>query len=176
MAILFIFLSGIMFLNCIVLMLLILVQVPKKEAGAGMAFGGSAADALFGAGSGTALTTITKYSAGIFFGAALLMAIMASHITPAGSNAFQNALNKTGALPGQTAPPLMPATASNSDMLQIPSTPTPAAASNSAASPTAPPAAPPLEAPTAPSAAPPVAPPVAPPAAVVPAPNPATNK
>jgi len=176
MAILFIFLSGIMFLNCIVLMLLILVQVPKKEAGAGMAFGGSAADALFGAGSGTALTTITKYSAGIFFGAALLMAIMASHITPAGSNAFQDALSKTGALPGQTPPPLMPATASNSDMLQIPSTPTPAAASNSAASPTAPPAAPPLEAPAAPSTARPVAPPAVPPAAAVPAPKPATNK
>jgi len=180
MAILFIFLSGIMFLNCFVLMLLILVQVPKKEAGAGMAFGGSAADALFGAGSGTVLTTITKYSAGIFFGAALLMAIMASHITPAGSNAFKDALAKPGLVPGQTVPPLVPVTATNGNMLQIPSTTTPPASSNSAVPPTAPPVVPPTTLPVAPPVTPPtalpVAPPAAPPAAAIPAPNPATNK
>jgi preprotein translocase subunit SecG len=165
MPILFIFLSGIMFLNCLVLMLLILVQVPKKEAGAGMAFGGSAADALFGAGSGTALTTITKYSAGIFFGAALLMAIMAAHITPAGTGTFEDILTKPGALPGQTAPPLLPATATNNALLQIPSAATPGASSSS----TVPP-------PAAVPAAPPAAVPTAPPAAVVPASKPATNK
>jgi protein translocase SecG subunit len=172
MAVLFIFLSGIMFLNSIVLILLILVQVPKKEAGAGMAFGGSAADALFGAGSGTALTTITKYSAGIFFGAALLMAIMAAHIGPAGANAFKDILTKPGALPGQTAPPLLPPAATNNNLIQLPSTATPApanptapaASSNSALAPVAPPA------------APPAAPPVAPPAAEAPSPAPATNK
>ena len=78
------FLSAILFLDCIVLILLVLLQLPKKEAGAGMAFGGAATDALFGAGSGNALTTITKYSAGIFFGVALLMAIITSHLAPAG--------------------------------------------------------------------------------------------
>ena len=44
-----------------------LVQLPKKDAGAGMAFGGGAADALFGAGSGNVLTKITKWATGIFF-------------------------------------------------------------------------------------------------------------
>ena len=55
-----------MFLDCILLVLLVLLQLPKKEAGAGMAFGGAATDALFGAGSGNVLTKITKYVAGHF--------------------------------------------------------------------------------------------------------------
>jgi preprotein translocase subunit SecG len=53
-------------LICLFLILLVLVQLPKKDAGAGMAFGGGTADALFGAGSGNALTKITKYTAGVF--------------------------------------------------------------------------------------------------------------
>ena len=53
--------------DCLLLGLLVLVQLPKKEAGVGMAFGGGAADALFGAGSGTALTKLTKYCAIVFF-------------------------------------------------------------------------------------------------------------
>jgi len=59
--------------NCVVLILLILIQLPKKDAGAGFAFGGGAADALFGAGSGNALTKITKWAAGIFFALALML-------------------------------------------------------------------------------------------------------
>lgn len=54
-------------LDCIVLVLLVLIQLPKKEAGAGVAFGGGATDALFGAGSGNVLTKITKYAATVFF-------------------------------------------------------------------------------------------------------------
>ncbi len=46
--------------NALLLVLLVLVQLPKKDAGAGMAFGAGTADALFGAGSGNALTKITK--------------------------------------------------------------------------------------------------------------------
>ena len=42
-----------------------LVQLPKKDAGAGMAFGAGTADALFGAGSGNLLTKITGWAAGI---------------------------------------------------------------------------------------------------------------
>jgi len=49
------------------LILLVLVQLPKKDAGTGVAFGGAAADALFGAGSGNVLTKITKWSAVVFF-------------------------------------------------------------------------------------------------------------
>ncbi|HUA67501.1 MAG TPA: preprotein translocase subunit SecG, partial [Candidatus Saccharimonadales bacterium] len=60
-------LTALLVLNCLVLILLVLIQLPKKDAGAGMAFGGGAADALFGAGSGNALTKITKYATVIFF-------------------------------------------------------------------------------------------------------------
>src|SRR6185369_17493517 len=45
----------IMLLDCLALILLVLIQLPKKEAGAGLAFGAGATDALFGAGSGTVL-------------------------------------------------------------------------------------------------------------------------
>jgi preprotein translocase subunit SecG len=65
-------------LNCLLLILLVLVQLPKKDAGAGIAFGGGAADALFGAGSGNALTKITKWAAGIFLGLSLVLGWMQS--------------------------------------------------------------------------------------------------
>src|SRR5271156_3085890 len=78
--ILFILFSIVMFLDCVLLVFLVLLQLPKKEAGmGGTAFGGAATDALFGAGSGNVLTKITKYVAGIFFGLAILMALLAAH-------------------------------------------------------------------------------------------------
>jgi preprotein translocase subunit SecG len=66
-------------LDCLVLMLLVLIQLPKKEAGMGQAFGGGATDALFGAGSGTALTKMTKYTAGAFFVLTLLISMIYGH-------------------------------------------------------------------------------------------------
>ena len=45
-------LTFILVINSGLLILLVLVQLPKKDAGAGMAFGAGTADALFGAGSG----------------------------------------------------------------------------------------------------------------------------
>jgi preprotein translocase subunit SecG len=66
-------LTALLVLNCLVLILLVLIQLPKKDAGAGMAFGGGAADALFGAGSGNALTKITKWATVIFFVMALFL-------------------------------------------------------------------------------------------------------
>ena len=54
MSLLIAFLTFILVVNCLLLILLVLVQLPKKEAGAGVAFGGGATDALFGAGSGNA--------------------------------------------------------------------------------------------------------------------------
>ena len=60
--------------NCVLLILLVLVQLPKKDAGAGLAFGGGAADALFGAGSGNALTKITKWATVVFVLMALSLA------------------------------------------------------------------------------------------------------
>jgi preprotein translocase subunit SecG len=73
-------LTVLLVLNCLLLILLVLIQLPKKDAGAGMAFGGGATDALFGAGSGSALTKITKYATGIFFALALFLSYLESHL------------------------------------------------------------------------------------------------
>ncbi len=87
MNLLLIFLSILMFLDCVILVCLVLLQLPKKEAGAGIAFGAAATDALFGAGSGNVLTKITKYVSGAFFGLALIMAMLSAHISNEGTGA-----------------------------------------------------------------------------------------
>lgn len=63
-------------LICLLLGLLVLIQLPKKEAGLGMAFGAGAVDTLLGAGGGSALTKITKWVGGIFLGLCVLLAWM----------------------------------------------------------------------------------------------------
>ncbi len=63
-------------INCVLLILLVLIQLPKKDAGAGLAFGGGAADALFGAGSGNVLTKVTKWAVVVFFVMALILGYM----------------------------------------------------------------------------------------------------
>lgn len=78
------FLTAIMVLDCIFLVLLVLVQLPKKEAGMGQAFGGAATDALFGAGSGNVLTKATKWGAGIFFGLAIALTVMGTYKATSG--------------------------------------------------------------------------------------------
>jgi len=68
-------LTVVLFLNCLFLILLVLVQLPKKEAGLGTAFGGGATDALFGAGAGNVLTKLTKWNAIIFLFLCLLLSL-----------------------------------------------------------------------------------------------------
>jgi preprotein translocase subunit SecG len=80
--------------DCLVLILLVLIQLPKKEAGMGQAFGGGATDALFGAGSGTALTKLTKYTAGIFFVMTLLISMLHGHQARARSGDLRNILTR----------------------------------------------------------------------------------
>ena len=105
MSILYIFLSLLMFLDCLILILLVLLQLPKKEAGAGMAFGGGATDALFGAGSGNVLTKITKYAGGAFFILAIVMAMVAARQTKiSGGEALTKALSQQS--PISTGAPL----------------------------------------------------------------------
>ncbi len=72
-------LTLVLVLDCLFLTLLIMVQLPKKEAGLGQAFGGAATDALFGAGSGNALTKMTKYATAIFLVLTLLISILNTH-------------------------------------------------------------------------------------------------
>ncbi|MCS1410453.1 MAG: hypothetical protein M2R45_03646 [Verrucomicrobia subdivision 3 bacterium] len=70
------FLTFILVVICAILMVLILVQLPKKDAGAGLAFGGGTAEAIFGAGASTPLAQITKYCAGIFLALALALSAL----------------------------------------------------------------------------------------------------
>ena len=70
------FLTVLLILDCVLMMLLVLIQLPKKEAGLGTAFGSGATDALFGAGTGNVLTKITKYTAAFFLGLSLLLSII----------------------------------------------------------------------------------------------------
>jgi len=94
-------LTFVMVIVCLALIFLVLIQLPKKEAGAGVAFGGGATDALFGAGSGNVLTTATKYAAGAFFILAIIVGLLQSRY--AGNARLTSDLEK--ALQQQTTQP-----------------------------------------------------------------------
>jgi len=80
-------LTFILVLNCLLLILLVLVQLPKKDAGAGLAFGGGAADALFGAGSGNVLTKVTKWATVVFLAMAVVIGMLQDKLHKTGSAA-----------------------------------------------------------------------------------------
>src|SRR5277367_6576274 len=111
-------LTFLIIVNCALLILLVLIQLPKKDAGAGLAFGGGAADALFGAGSGNALTKITKWATGIFFALAIILGHEQNELHRTDSSAFIQKVQQQ-----QSQPPMTPATQ--------PSVPTAAATTNS---------------------------------------------
>src|SRR5580693_4149417 len=98
--------------NCAVLILLVLVQLPKKDAGAGLAFGGGAADALFGAGSGNALTKITKWGTVVFIVLALALGYLQDslHSKDTDVTDFMKKVNQKQASPA-SMPAAMPAPA-----------------------------------------------------------------
>lgn len=108
-------LTFLLVINCAVLILLVLVQLPKKDAGAGLAFGGGAADALFGAGSGNALTKITKYATIVFFGLALAIGIMQDRAHRGNAAAFEKQVDQIQMqTPAATPPaPIQPAAPKN---------------------------------------------------------------
>src|SRR5690242_9873820 len=99
MMILIVFLTVVLIIDCLFLMLLVLVQLPKKEAGMGQAFGGAATDALFGAGSGNALTKMTKYATGIFFILTLTISILFGQHAKSRGGALERELQKANATP-----------------------------------------------------------------------------
>ena len=116
-------LTVVLVLDCVVLVFLVLIQLPKKDAGAGLAFGGAATDVLFGAGSGNVLTKVTKYAAGGFFVLALVLSIMQRVYHTRTTSAFQEGLTKP------------------SPAASMPATPAPAAPSPAPSAPVAKPAA-----------------------------------
>jgi preprotein translocase subunit SecG len=93
--------------DCLLLGLLILIQLPKKEAGVGVAFGGGATDALFGAGSGNALTKLTKYTATAFFALVIVLSILKVNQRNFSSSELKEYLEKTPA----SAPAMPPVSA-----------------------------------------------------------------
>ena len=104
------FLTFVLILNCLLMILLVLVQLPKKEAGMGQAFGGAATDALFGAGSGNALTKMTKYATGVFFVLTLSLSILNAQQSKAKRSQFEREFQKAGKqaeVPVRTAAPLV---------------------------------------------------------------------
>lgn len=86
---------------CAILIVLILAQLPKKDAGAGLAFGAGTAEAIFGAGAGTPLAQITKYCAGIFLGLALTLSALNAYR----SNQGERLLDEEAARQAAGAPP-----------------------------------------------------------------------
>jgi preprotein translocase subunit SecG len=101
-------LTLILLLNSLLLILLVLVQLPKKDAGAGLAFGGGTADALFGAGSGNALTKITKWGTVAFIVIALVLGYLQDSVHR-GENNSSDFLKSVGQKQMQTAVPAQPA-------------------------------------------------------------------
>jgi len=123
-------LTFLLVVNCLLLILLILMQLPKKDAGAGMAFGGAAADALFGAGSGNLLTQTTRYASIVLFVLALGLGFVEDRLYNQNSGAeFEKAVQQKqteppAALP-TAAPASLPVTTPTNNLLLPPVTPPP---------------------------------------------------
>jgi len=101
-------LTFILIVNCGILALLILVQLPKKDAGAGLAFGGGTADALFGAGSGNALTKITKWATFVFIALAVILGALQTHLSHGNQNAFEQAVEQQQQMHAPAQPQIAP--------------------------------------------------------------------
>jgi preprotein translocase subunit SecG len=129
-------LTAVLVLDCLLLILLVLVQLPKKEAGAGLAFGGGAADALFGAGAGNPLTKITKYAAVTFFGLLIVISLLQKSNDSGGTDDFRSRVDQESkqALPPAAAPVAStPAAAPSVNLLTSTNVAAPAVASTNAA-------------------------------------------
>ncbi len=106
-------LTAVLVVDCLLLILLVLVQLPKKEAGAGLAFGAGAADALFGAGAGNPLTKITKFAAIAFFALLILIALFQKGVHGEKLDKFKSGVEAENKQSGvlQPAPAVVPAVA-----------------------------------------------------------------
>jgi len=104
-------LTVVLVLDCVLLILLVLIQLPKKEAGAGVAFGGAATDALFGSGTGNVLTKATKWATITFFALLLVIGILQNRVYNKDSKRFKQAVEEQSKGGGLTPPVAAPATA-----------------------------------------------------------------
>jgi protein translocase SecG subunit len=127
-------------LNSLLLILLVLVQLPKKDAGAGLAFGSGAADALFGAGSGNALTKITKWGTVVFIAVTILVGWIQDSAQQAGNNTStflkevnQKQMQTPAPAPAPAVPQSSAQPSANGGLSAAPLTANPAASQNSGA-------------------------------------------
>ena len=120
MSILITLLTTVLVLNCFFLVLLILIQLPKKESGSGLAFGGGALDMALGAGAGNVLTRFTKYSASLFLILCLVLAVIGNN---GNRSALQSGLSEApkAANLEVTKPPTAPGTPGPADT-EVPAT------------------------------------------------------
>ena len=132
-------LTTVLVLNCFFLVLLILIQLPKKESGSGLAFGGGTLDMALGAGAGNVLTKLTKVSASLFLLLCLVLAVIGGTDKGGLSERLAGdgapADDTTPANPGLTAP--AEATGKAEDTAPSPPAPTPAPTAPEAATPPA---------------------------------------
>ena len=121
MSILIPILTTVLVLNCFFLVLLILIQLPKKESGSGLAFGGGALDMALGAGAGNVLTRFTKYSASLFLILCLVLAVIGNN---GNKSALESGLSEVpkAANPDITIPPTVPGTSGPAGT-EVPATP-----------------------------------------------------
>ncbi|MGB1788941.1 MAG: preprotein translocase subunit SecG [Limisphaerales bacterium] len=121
MSILIPILTTVLVLNCFFLVLLILIQLPKKESGSGLAFGGGALDMALGAGAGNVLTRFTKYSASLFLILCLVLAVIGNN---GNKSALESGLSEVpkAANPEVTIPPTLPGTSGPAGT-EVPATP-----------------------------------------------------
>jgi preprotein translocase subunit SecG len=113
------FLTAVLVLDCVFIVLLVLVQLPKKEAGMGQAFGGAATDALFGAGSGNVLTKATKWAAALFFILAIALTLMTTFKASTRSGRLQQLMSENKPTPAVPEQPVAPATVQPTNLLNL---------------------------------------------------------
>jgi preprotein translocase subunit SecG len=98
------FLTAVHILVALFLVVLVLMQ-KSKDQGVGAAFGGATTEAVFGAGTTTALVRMTIWCACIFLGCSLLLAVLHSRRDAgAGRSLMQRAIETTPAAPASTIP------------------------------------------------------------------------
>jgi preprotein translocase subunit SecG len=116
------FLTVALLFTSVLLIFLVLIQLPKKDAGAGLAFGGGAADALFGAGSGNVLTKVTKYTTIFFFALALCLGYAEEQLHRSNASEFTKGVQEKQTAPASTLPSMAPPTTPASTTTTIPDT------------------------------------------------------
>jgi preprotein translocase subunit SecG len=106
-----ILLTVLLIFDCLILGLLILIQLPKKEAGVGVAFGGGTTDALFGAGSGNALSKLTSYTSVAFFILVFALSVANNRLPRSNAAELKQQLEQSSAPAPTTSPMAQPAAA-----------------------------------------------------------------